>query len=178
MEKLLFDFTHYSLLELNLDYSRLEQGCFLVVIHCNKRPPHLGLLVDGHFYSAKSQGKDLGIHVNSLLDLLLKKKIATLFIELRDYHGRGDIHEYFKDFPYELIGQQTCLTPIVDWLQVPSDLNNIGEFLRFLEHQKKIARLFVVNLPDNYYGIPFYTNEDIRQRIEYLKHVTRKEGTA
>jgi hypothetical protein len=178
MEKLLFDFSDYTFMEFDLGGPRLQTGCFVVVIHCDKRPPHLGLLVDGFFYSAKSQGKDVGIQLGSLLHVLNDKKIATLFIELSDYLGSGEIQEYFKDFPNELSGQQTCLTPIVDWLQLPSHLNNIGEFLRFLEHRQKIARLFVVNLPDNYNGIPFYTNEDIHERIEYLKHVTRKEGTA
>jgi len=63
--------------------STLSIGLFLVILHADKIPPHIGILCDGKFYSQKVNGKDFGVKLEHLLKLLLSKSIPTLFYKLK-----------------------------------------------------------------------------------------------
>ena len=38
--------------------SALNTGCYLCIWHANKIPPHIGILIDGSYFSLKVKGKD------------------------------------------------------------------------------------------------------------------------
>ena len=37
----------------------LNKGIYLSVVHANKIPPHIGIVVDGKYFSLKANGKDI-----------------------------------------------------------------------------------------------------------------------
>lgn len=149
---------------------------FLCVIHCDKIPPHIGLLVSGKFYSWKSTGKDIDLDASLLLKIIDQKNIATLFFQLTHPLDIDAIRHLFIDLPSCIRGDHTCLHPFILLLGKGKEAKHIGELLEDLESQDLISRVFGLNLPKDYSGIPFYTREEINKRIDFLKHVKRKEG--
>ena len=45
-----------------IEKNKLLKGVFIWVIHTNKIPPHIGISLNGKFYSLNVNGKDNGIY--------------------------------------------------------------------------------------------------------------------
>jgi hypothetical protein len=178
MEKLLYSIDDKTITVLNNLSEWVLNDSYIVVIHCNKIPPHIGLLANNLFYSLKSSGKDNGIDFQHLKMVLNKKQIATLFFELKTGLDSHTLQTFFDVLPEFIPTNETCLSPIKEVLKAPKEIEHIGELLTFLENIDGVNQCFGLNLPDNYKGVPFYTKEDIKKRIDYLQHAKRKEGIA
>ena len=69
-----------------------EQKCLLWVWHADKIPPHLGLSVEGRYFSLKANGKDFMTEIDAVLQIISKKKIKTLCFELKSTLNLSLIH--------------------------------------------------------------------------------------
>lgn len=157
--------------ELISSESRILSGLFLCILHANKVPPHLGLISEGLFYSLKVNSKDDGVPFSHLLQIVNRRKIATLFFEVpRTLSTHAEIKSCFENVPMQLMLDQTCLSPIKMLFQAPTSVNHIGDLMRFLEQSKLVLARLTLNLPEDFQGIPFYTVNDITKRIVSLKY--------
>ena len=149
----------------------LHRGFFLCVLHADKKPPHVGCLVDGHFFSLKVNGKDEQIPVNQLFKALSLKKVPTLFIQVDCEMTRDRVKEVFSNYPSIQVGQSTCLSPLVELFQCKESVHKLSEFLQYLDDLGLIDTVFKVHLTDEFTAISAYSLEEIEQHLVYLSDV-------
>jgi hypothetical protein len=151
--------------------SPLQHGFFLCVLHADKIPPHVGCLVDGHFFSLKVKGKDDQVPVNQLLKSLSIKKVPTLFIHLDVQLKMDQVRAVYANYPCIQVGQSTCLSPIVELFNCKESVHKLSEFLEYLNNQGRIDTVFKVHLTDDFTAICAYSLEEIEQHLVYLSDV-------
>lgn len=149
----------------------LHRGFFLCVLHADKIPPHVGCLVEGHFFSLKVNGKDDEIPVNQLFKALSLKKVPTLFIRVDCEMKRDRVKEVYANYSSIHVGQSTCLSPIVELFQCKESVHKLSEFLQYLDDQELIDTVFKVHLTDEFTAISAYSLEEIEQHLVYLSDV-------
>ena len=158
-----------------IEKGQLLKGVFIWVIHANKIPPHIGISSNGKFFSLKVNGKDNGEASDIILKVLEKKKIHTLFIEVKalKLSELALIFNRFKDLKSPEI---TCLTPIIEFLKEDSKIETVSELLVNLDKKNQIKSFFGLNLTDDFVGIPSYSKIDIQNRILKLQDVKRSNN--
>lgn len=170
MERFHYELTNFKSEALTSE-ARLSTGFFLCVLHADKIPPHLGMISNGLFYSLKANGKDDGVPISLVLQIIYKRKIASLFFELSQHLIHGiNVADFFDDFPAKIGENQTCLTPIKTLVKAPDSAEHIGDLMKYLEQSKHVLARITLHLPNGFSGIPYYTISDITKRIESLKH--------
>lgn len=169
------DRLHYELNPSDCDIvtseTLISKGVYMCVLHANKIPPHLGLVINGFFYSSKATGKDERVPINHLIQIINRRMAATLFFELDPILvSEAEIAKHFKELPAVIGANETCLTPIKKLINAPESIAHIGDLMKYLEQSNFILARLALHLPKNFLGIPFYTIDDITKRIESLKH--------
>lgn len=162
-----------NLIEINRNnVSMLNEGVFISVIHADKIPPHIGLVTNGKFYSLKTNGKDNGIELVSLLKILESKNIATLFylINSTNIDFKVKVEKIFNEFD-QIPTDGTCLRPINQLLSPNEDFDTIRPLLDKLANENRIEKCYGLNLPEHFDGIKSYTIDDIKKRINQLRNV-------
>ena len=177
MERLHYDLTSFEHVPLFKNQD-LEEGFFLCVIHANKVPPHLGISINGKFFSSKAKGKDLNIPIDRIVQILRKKMIAGLFVKLNPLLvSEENVNRVFNLLPSGIEGEQTCLWPIRELVGAPESVEHIGDLLAYLESDESIIERITLNLPTGFKGIPWYSLTEIKQRIEFLKNDKGRKNT-
>jgi hypothetical protein len=170
MERLNYDLTSFEHVPL-LKNEELEEGVFLCVIHANRIPPHIGISINGKFFSLKAKGKDVNIPIDRIVQLLHTKLIAGLFVKLNpSLVSEEKVIRVFNLLPSSIEGKQTCLGPIIEIVGAPESVEHIGDLLAYLESDESIIQRITLNLPTGFKGIPWYSLTEIKQRIEFLKN--------
>lgn len=143
------------------------------VIHADKIPPHLGLISEGLFFSAKANSADVKIPLTQLLYLFQSKSIPVLFYQLNSkYNWTIDfLSGVFSGYRQGLKDTQTCLTPILEIIRPNMKCEVVTDLIGYLEKEKGIEEVYGMNLSPSFKGIPIYNRDEIEQRINYLKGV-------
>ena len=96
----------------------MTKGNYLVLLHADKIPPHIGLLIDNTFHSLTVKGQELNIKGNVLLKNISLRKICTVFIKIKKHPVFSNNHlneafiEQVKQFDKVNDDNNTCLSPI------------------------------------------------------------------
>lgn len=144
----------------------LLTDCFyLWVLHADKIPPHIGCSLDSKFFSLKINGKDHGLPVDSLLEIITKKKVSTILIQLNSVIDSEELHRVFSQFTAIFPGKNTCLSPITSLLDCSETVFKLSDLLNYLDDQSAMKNVFGLNLGNDYTGIPEYDQEDITNRL-------------
>lgn len=150
---------------------QLNQGCFLCIWHANKIPPHIGIIIQGRYYSLKVKGKDSDIPVSEIVKLIERKKIATVIAEVKTTIDTRRISSVFFTYDKAEASKVTCLTPITEVFEVKDHINILSELLNYFQSKQQIGQLFGLNLEPDFKGILFYGKEEIEARLKQLsKH--------
>jgi hypothetical protein len=156
--------------EVQLLKSELTNRLILWVLHADKIPPHIGLSKNDQFYSLKVSGKDEGLPVRNVLQIIEKKNIGSLAFEINQSINLSDIKQVFDNYTKAKFNEVTCLDPIKKILNV-DDAETIHSLLKSLYHQEAISSCTLLHLSSDYKGIPLYKISDIHSRINKLEHV-------
>jgi hypothetical protein len=171
MESLKCDFEFDSI---ERDFQKFNhQKTLIWILHADKIPPHIGISAQGQFFSLKVSGKDEFFPINKLSELLVSKKIATVLIELECRISLQEIAEKFGEFSQAVDLQSSCLVPIKELVLTNEKVNQLKELLEILKKKGLINRVFGLNLNPSYQGIPHYSTDEIKFRLEKLKHAER-----
>ena len=91
--------------------SYIDRGLYLVILHANDTPPHIGVIYNEKYFSLTVKGQTLGDNVQLLKKLVHKKQIKTLFVRLADVVNPMDnIRTSFIENK-RVQGNITCLFP-------------------------------------------------------------------
>lgn len=168
MDRLQFKITNHKCNPLQIKDIALDKS-YIVIFHADKIPPHLGLITNKLFYSSKTSGVDIGLSVNRVVNLINRKSIPTLFVEINLQLSKHHVTELFSA-QEGLYAENTCLSPISQSLVGTDEHEKIGDLLHRLSLNDSIARILHANLPEGYKGIPDYSREAILARINSLRH--------
>jgi uncharacterized protein YfaS (alpha-2-macroglobulin family) len=141
------------------------------VMYADKIPPHIGFSSNNSFFSLKVSGKDEGLNANNVLELIQRKRIPTLLIQLMDFYSLEDVKSEYDSFKSAVFGSITCLNPIRNILNQP-EATQLSDLLNRIEDN--IQRIGSLNLSDNYKALPSYSPKEIHSYIKQLSnHVGR-----
>lgn len=149
----------------------LQSGAYIWIWHANKIPPHLGISVDGRYFSLKYNGKDVDLDVRKTLNILCKKQIPSLFVRLEKTILPEKLNAVFQQFDKATSEGETCLRPILEVLDMEGK-ETIFELLNLLRERRECDLVYGINLPTGYNGIPLYGKEEIRLRLIQLEHAS------
>lgn len=93
-----------------LQPNELSTGVWLVIMRPDRTPPHLALIAEGRWFSITYKSAEIGLPIAARLGLLMKRKVAALFIAL-NIDSSVDAEPIFQANA-ELGPGATCLDPI------------------------------------------------------------------
>lgn len=160
----------------SLSADTASKGLFIWVWHADKVPPHIGISLDGRYYSLKVSGKDQKLPHGKVAELIFRKSIPSLLIELRSELDIATLEASYAAYGYATSGRSTCLSPIKGVLGVPH-ANRLAELLENLQQSGQIVGVYGACLPDGFKSLTPYGTEDIEQRLSKLQDATRKKYT-
>jgi hypothetical protein len=142
----------------------------LWILHVDKIPPHIGISTFGSYFSLKANGKDEALPVEKLILLIRSKKIPTVIVELSEDIPLDTISVKFNQFAKAEDLNATCLTPIKELLAPKHSVSRLKDLLETLQLTNEIQKVYGLNLASTFKGIPFYTTDEIRKRLEILRN--------
>ena len=157
-----YTFHHIGTLS-ELDFSRN----IIWVFHATKIPPHIGFSAENTFYSLKVSGKDEALNGQNVLDLIRRRGIPSLLVQLNTDQPVEELHNAYSTFATAVYGQTTCLTPIRNLLGQPEALQLSDLLFRMNDRIEKVAG---IHLPEDYMALPSYSMEDIQMYIHQLSN--------
>ncbi|MCX6295513.1 MAG: hypothetical protein NTX97_05515 [Bacteroidetes bacterium] len=171
--------------KLKIDAAFNEQvplkGVFIAVIHATRIPPHIGIIADEKYHSLTIKGQDINTPLKAIIKNSTLRKIPTLLIKLRSHPVFSDVYlsEHFitnvQQFNRVDIGIATCLSPLKLFFEevydIPmKDINYLFELLPLLESKGMIEAVFSLNVDENDYFLPIYTNKEINAGIKQVRN--------
>ncbi len=150
-----------------IELQKVSKGIVIWVLHADKKPPHIGLSVDGCFFSLKARGKDVDIPIENVVNLMNIKKTPFVCFSLKDCISKNDVSNSFKLFRHTIPYKITCLEPIKQILKEHNS-NKLVELLFYLNQKERIENIYGLNLPKDFNGIKDYNLDDINKRLIFL----------
>lgn len=144
-----------------------KQKCYLWVWHADKVPPHLGISVEGQYFSLKANGKDQGLSIAAVLTVLNKKQIKTVCFELDAEITLQNLELEFSKYTTTIPHKISCLEPIQNLLHIKA-ASQLNDLLLELEMRGQIKNTLGFNLPTGFKNFKRYTIEDVHARLKLL----------
>lgn len=146
----------------------LKKGSYLWVWDGNASPPHIGLSVEGQYYSLRFTKKD---HqpIEEALEKVKRLPISFLWIEVDSSAIVLHPNDAFEPYSSCLDQNVSCLQPILDTFQIPDKSYILKDLLEYLNRNKQILNVFSHRLPASWRGLSAYTNQDVQANLEAAK---------
>lgn len=150
-----------------------SQGIFLWILHATKIPPHVGISLDGQYFSLKMNGID-DLAIEQVLKIMLKKEIPSVLVKLKENQAIYKRFLTVKNTYERIIPEKTtCLSPISELLLSDHKDYLLPELLETLSLQGQIESFFGLNLPSEFTGLISYEKQQVSKRLIELKDAKR-----
>ena len=165
----------------------LRDGIFLVIMHANRVPPHLSLVVNGKQFSLDVKGPSLDQDVAVLLRNIYWSKAATLFIKLSVptifslLDLQDEVAKVTAAYPSVQAGMITCLAPIKDFCESVyqtsvGDIDFVFDLLPKLEEQGVLQESYHLHMHkyidiEGGFELLTYSMFDINEQIQSVNSV-------
>ena len=169
----MYSFEFDSIIQLK-DFQELNLGCYLCIWHADKIPPHIGISINGFYYSLKVNGKDTSIPVYEIVKIINKKNISVVFAEILIDLDRIEIERVFSNYMCAKVGESTCLSPITEICGINNRIYILADLLNYFKGKRQIGQLFGLNLKSDFKGILPYGREEIEARLKQLSEKTTR----
>jgi len=160
---------------------RLKQGTYILLLHANKIPPHLGLIANGKYFSLTANESQVALEGESIWRMIQSKNIPSLFIEVDSESSEEILTDVFSQFEKAVPGKISCLQPLKTYFsslhQINVDeVNYVFDLVEQLESYDLILGSYYQNLSeelkDGSFTMITYTMEEIYNRIAILQQQT------
>lgn len=172
------NFIKIKLKQVNFDSKILSKQTWLVILHHNRIPPHIGLIINGNYNSLTIKGPETDVELNILLRTIESKKIESIFIQLQKQPVFSSqfqldiLQNYVQQFDYVKQNYATCLSPIKLFLNEFYGIEIIKDELLFelliKLHDNDFLNCFASNtikFNTNTFTLPCYTNIELQELI-------------
>ncbi len=153
------------------DGTELLTGQYIVLLHADKVPPHLGMLDHGRYHSLTYKNVIVDQSLETLLRAIDGKGIGSLFVEVESV---PDLRTFFVDDSKIELGKSTCLSPIRNAfstkLEAAKDTRFIFELLPLLQAEGMLGISLFKNLTveEGVFSLNKYGMEEVNARIAVL----------
>lgn len=155
----------------------LANGLYIWILHASKIPPHIGISLNGNYFSLKANGKDVSVSYASVLEIINKRNIPTLFLKIIDLKiDLAKIENVFKTYDCAKAGHATCLFPITELLLNEKKDIILKELLEILVQKNYIETVFSLHLDADFTGIPDYDKNSINERLNTIHAAKRTKS--
>ena len=144
----------------------------LWIIHSDKTPPHIGISQNFKFFSLKATGKDYGISTSDTFDILKRKKIEFIALELKIGVENKDIELIFSIYTQAIPTKISCITPVLACFKIDKPLL-LFDLIKYLNSKNLISEVNVFNFQRDKLTIGMYSEKEVTMEIEKLQSVTR-----
>ncbi len=164
-----------------LPENKHKNGIYIILLHAQKKPPHIALTIDGRVFSLSVNGPKINGKMSELISMIQSRKIKTLFFQLSE---RGDyttlqLIEKMKEltlaYPGLDAGGATCLNPVKEFCcsVYKTDIAGVNFIFDLLpELGNVVIARFHLNmescLSEGVFYLKKYTMEDIDNMIRRL----------
>jgi hypothetical protein len=161
----------------------LSKGLFICLLHVQRVPPHIGLIIDGKYHSLSIKGIETNVSAAALIKTIQQQKIESVFLEVERQpvfsidHLNSIFIEILRKYPQIISNEITCLSPIRDFLNEFYALNSpskdmIYDVLKRMTSNNFILRAYSLNLSlkNNTLEIPVYTQEELGKKITDIRN--------
>lgn len=173
------DLVQIKLNQVNFDSYALSKQVWIVILHYNRIPPHIGLMIDGQYNSLTIKGRETNIDFKVLLKTITQKKIEACFIQLQKQPVFSTqfqleiLQHYINQYDFVKQNYATCLSPIKSFLNEFYGIEIIKEEL-FFEllirlNSNEFLTCFCSNINEsnsNIITLPSYTHIELQDLIE------------
>lgn len=160
----------------SLSEEDLLKGIYLVILHANRIPPHIGMIAGKKYHSLTVKGQEINYSIETLLKNIRIRKIPSLFIKLKKHPvlSLDFLSESFilniQQFNKVESGEATCLSPVKLFFEENFDLssdqsNFIFELLPILEKRKLIESTYSLFIEHEEFELPVYSMEELEREI-------------
>ena len=160
----------------SIDEADLQKGMFLTILHANRTPPHIGLIIDKYYHSLTIKGAELNIPIESLVRTINQRKIPSFFIQLKPHptYSASYLKEHFilniQQFPKVDVNVATCLSPIKLFLEENfllslKQINYLYELVPFLEDLMLIQSVSSLHVDESIFKLPVYNLAELNNGI-------------
>ena len=156
----------------------VKKGVYLVLLHVNQVPPHLGLLIDNMYHSLTIKGQEININGSVLVKNIALRKISTVFIKLKKhpvfstYFMNETFIEQVKLFDKVNEDTNTCMSPIrlffEEFYAIPKEkVRLIFDLIHHLKENDFIDYNCGVNIEtkENIFYLQTYNELDLKKQI-------------
>ncbi len=150
------------------DFQELNVGSYLCIWYADKIPPHIGISINGSYYSLKVNGKDTAIPINEIVKIINKKNICSVFAEILVNIDSIEVERIFSRHKCAKEGESTCLSPITEMYYLNNQIDILADLLNYFKGKQQIGQVFGLNLIPDFKGILSYNKKDIEARLKQL----------
>jgi len=147
----------------------LNEGTHFVMMYLENIPPHLGMLIDGLFYSISTRNKAISIPVEKVLGKINRGRISAIFVEILEIGKRKNMIDCLNDMPLVSEHGTNCIDPIINFAEINGIIIDNQKHIQDFLEQVTIIRTMAIFAEDfvhnEKYAIPTYTNEEIKTLI-------------
>lgn len=130
-------------------------------------PPHMGLSINGRYFSLKANGLDFNANLQDIIELIDRKKLPVLAIELDVSFTLEQCKIEFDKYDRTIAHVVTCLNPIKSVLDFPSP-GKLSELLIELDANGSLGKKTAWNINESSLELPDYSIEDIHAHLVTL----------
>lgn len=156
----------------DIDKVQLKKGTFLWAFHVDKIPPHVGISIDGFYFSMKASECDFNLNVETVYQVVQRKKIPSFLVSILHTQQLTALKMIFNEYGNKIKIGDSCMTPVIRFLE-ENEQFLLEELLDSLTQSNRIDSVMGLHLPKEFEHLPFYTHEDVQLHIAQLKNVKR-----
>jgi hypothetical protein len=163
-----------------------QNKLYLIIIHADKKPPHLGIICNRLYFSLTVKGSEIGIPINDKLDIIYRRKIPCILLEIIT----KEVSSFYQDILREIFNKyaplkntNTCLAPINEFLnyafQLMPEAPLLHGLIAALEKQNLISERLSIHLnlsKNKIFEIPSYDINFVFDRIKRLNETETRRS--
>ena len=162
------------------DQNLLQKGIYLVLLHADHIPPHLGLLINDQYHSLSVKGQEVEIPGEVLRKSISVRKICSVFIAIRKHpvfsyqYLSEAFAEQVKLFDRVDEEENTCMSPVrlffEEFYGIPGkEIQLLFDLLEQLTANDFIVAIYGLNLgvlDGNIFYLQPYNRQDLKKQIK------------
>lgn len=130
-------------------------------------PPHMGLSINGRYFSLKANGLDFNANLQDIIEVISRKKLPVLAVELDVSFTLEQCKIEFDKYDKTVAHEITCLNPIKSVLDFPSP-RKLSELLIELDANGSLGKKTAWNINESSLELPEYSVDDIHAHLVSL----------
>ena len=147
----------------------LFNGTHFVMMHLESIPPHLGLIIDGDFYSISTRKKAISIPLSKVLKRIKRSKISTIYVQIENIGNKKFLSQSLENMPLVSVEGTNCIDPIIQFAEhngyYIENQKHIGDFLEKMNVINTMSSFADEYVTNGFYQIPSYSDNEIKKII-------------